>query len=99
MTIEDSFQIEQNTSLLIMGPSGVGKTSLLRAIAGLWTKGTGTIKRYGSPIGSDNKNGTVMFVPQKPYLVLGTLRDQLLYPTWSRSLSTSKGFIGILHLL
>lgn len=70
-----------------MGPSGAGKTSLLRAIAGLWTSGSGVITRHGSPIGANNKNGTIMFVPQKPYLVLGTLRDQLLYPTWANSFS------------
>ena len=66
-----------------MGPSGAGKTSLLRAIAGLWSSGSGSITRYGSPIDANNHKGNIMFVPQKPYLVLGTLRDQLLYPTWA----------------
>ena len=54
-----------------MGPSGCGKSSLLRAISGLWNAGNGTIVR---PL--DN----ILFLPQRPYMVLGTLRDQLLYP-------------------
>jgi len=58
--------------LLVRGESGTGKTSLLRAIAGLWTTGIGRIVRPAL--------GEAMFVPQRPYLVLGTLRDQLCYP-------------------
>lgn len=38
-------QVQQGQSLLVMGPSGVGKTSVLRAIAGLWSSGSGTITR------------------------------------------------------
>ena len=57
---------------LICGPSGCGKSSLLRAIVGLWDAGTGTIIR--PPL------DRMLFLPQRPYMVLGTLRDQLLYP-------------------
>jgi ABC-type uncharacterized transport system fused permease/ATPase subunit len=83
----------------IMGASGSGKTSLLRAIAGLWTSGSGTIRRYTLPTGVENngaiteesgsgnvdssRRGSIFFLPQKPYMVLGTLRQQLLYPTWN----------------
>ncbi|MFQ4138251.1 ABC transporter ATP-binding protein/permease [Nodosilinea sp. PGN35] len=68
-----SIDIPDQTGLLIVGPSGCGKSSLLRAIAGLWQSGSGTIYR---PDLDD-----ILFLPQKPYMILGTLREQLLYPT------------------
>ena len=67
-----SVAIEPNQSLAIVGESGAGKSSLLRAIAGLWNKGTGRIVRPSSD--------SMLFLPQKPYMILGTLRQQLLYP-------------------
>ena len=71
--IEDlSLELKQPQSLLIVGPSGCGKSSLLRAIAGLWNSGTGLIQR------PELEN--LLFLPQKPYMILGSLRQQLLYP-------------------
>lgn len=67
---ELSFKMERS-SLLISGPSGSGKSSILRAIAGLWSSGNGTIV---TPDLSD-----AFFLPQRPYMILGTLRSQLLY--------------------
>ena len=58
--------------LAILGPSGAGKSSMLRAIAGLWTRGSGIVTR---PLTADT-----MFLPQRPYCTLGSLRPQLVYP-------------------
>ncbi|HEY3653911.1 MAG TPA: ABC transporter ATP-binding protein/permease [Steroidobacteraceae bacterium] len=67
-----SFELPRNSSLLIRGRSGIGKTTLLRAMAGLWPYVDGTIVR---PVGQK-----ALFLPQKPYLPLGTLRTSLYYP-------------------
>lgn len=67
-----SLNVEPGKGLLIVGPSGRGKSSLLRAIAGLWNAGSGKIIRP--------KLENILFLPQRPYLILGTLRGQLLYP-------------------
>jgi vitamin B12/bleomycin/antimicrobial peptide transport system ATP-binding/permease protein len=67
-----SIEIPTGQGLLVMGPSGCGKSSLLRAIAGLWNAGTGKILRPQSD--------QILFLPQRPYMIMGTLRDQLLYP-------------------
>ncbi len=74
-----SIQLQSGEGLLIMGASGCGKSSLLRAIAGLWNSGTGAVIR---PPLQD-----MLFLPQKPYMILGTLRSQLTYPHDSLDIS------------
>ncbi|WP_204105142.1 MULTISPECIES: ABC transporter ATP-binding protein/permease [Spirulina sp. CCY15215] len=75
-----SVALQPGQGLLIVGPSGCGKSSLLRAIAGLWDAGTGRITR---PQLDD-----ILFLPQRPYMIMGTLREQLLYPYGDREIET-----------
>ncbi len=65
------FTVPAGQSMLIMGPTGTGKSTLLRAIAGIWPFGRGKVR-----IGE----GRAFFLPQKAYIPLGTLRHALLYP-------------------
>ena len=76
---ELSFELRANQSLMIMGPSGTGKSSVLRTIAGLWPGGGGSLERPAFD--------HLMFLPQRPYMVEGSLRDQLLYPYPERGIS------------
>jgi len=71
-----SFSLKRGERVLIGGESGVGKSTLIRAFAGLWPWGGGTID---FPL-----NQSIAFVPQKPYLPLGSLRLVLLYPHATR---------------
>ena len=64
--------VDSQQRLLVVGPSGCGKTSFLRLLSGLWPAATGTVLR---PPTSE-----LMFIPQKPYMLLGSLREQLCYP-------------------
>jgi putative ATP-binding cassette transporter len=76
---ELSLVLKPGDALLITGASGCGKSSLLRAIAGLWHTGSGTIQH---PPLED-----VFFLPQQPYLQASTLRSQLIYPSVHSDLS------------
>ncbi len=67
-----NLEIKEGTGVIVMGRSGVGKSSLLRGLAGLWDSGTGTIIHP--------ELGQMMFLPQTPYMLLGTLREQFTYP-------------------
>jgi vitamin B12/bleomycin/antimicrobial peptide transport system ATP-binding/permease protein len=66
-----NFEVPPGQALLIQGPTGTGKSTLLRAVAGLWPFGRGHIRL-------DPKRA--FFLPQKSYIPLGSLRDALLYP-------------------
>jgi putative ATP-binding cassette transporter len=67
-----SLTVDHQQRLLVVGPSGCGKTSFLRLLSGLWPAAEGTVQRP--------PNSELMFIPQKPYMLLGSLREQLCYP-------------------
>jgi len=72
LTRKLNFTLPPGKSVLIMGASGTGKSSLLRTIAGLWQSGEGSIERP--------KLNNLIFLSQRPYMVQGNLREQLVYP-------------------
>jgi len=63
--------VRPGETVLVTGPSGSGKSTLFRAFAGIWPFGSGRVTR---------PSARMLFLPQKPYLTIGTLREQLSYP-------------------
>ncbi|TPX17157.1 uncharacterized protein E0L32_003275 [Thyridium curvatum] len=70
-----SLIVRRGEHLLISGPNGVGKSAIARIFAGLWPVYRGLASRPKAT-GEDG----IMFLPQRPYLTIGTLRDQVIYP-------------------
>ena len=67
-----NFTMKRGDSVLLNGASGSGKSTLIRAIAGIWPFGRGEIRVA--------KNARILFLPQRPYLPIGKLRDVVSYP-------------------
>ena len=88
--------IKPGESVLVRGPSGCGKSTLFRAIAGIWPFGAGQIRLP--------RNARVLFLPQRPYLPIGTLRDVIVYPSRvggfsDESVSDALTTVGLQHLI
>ncbi len=75
---EDAYRFLRGESVVISGRSGLGKSTLFRAIAGIWPFGEGKIAR---------PQGRYLFLPQRPYLPLGSLRHIVTYPAAADSMS------------
>ena len=67
-----TLSLKQGESVLVTGPSGAGKSTLFRAIAGIWPYWKGKI--------SLPKGASLLFLPQRPYLPIGTLKHAACYP-------------------
>lgn len=90
-----NLQLKNGDRLLIKGPSGVGKSTLLRAVAGIWPYSSGSVTLPESK--------KVLFLSQKPYMPMGTLAQTICYPSAEFSdenyLASLLEKVGLEHLV
>ncbi|KAJ2397114.1 ATP-binding cassette long-chain fatty acid transporter pxa1 [Coemansia sp. RSA 2603] len=88
-----TWEVRRGQHWMISGPNGVGKTSVLRVLSGLWPVFSGIVERP--------EPAEIIYIPQRPYLALGTLRDQIIYPHTHAQMQalgrTDEELVEVLH--
>lgn len=77
-----NFEVKDNTNVLVSGPNGSGKSSLFRILGDLWPLCSGVVTKPAAE--------QLFYIPQQPYLVPGTLQDQITYPKSFSSLTAAQ---------
>lgn len=86
LVVDLNFEIKPGRSVLVVGPSGSGKSSVLRVNAGLWHEGRGVVTRPEQRRGLNN----ILFLSQEAYMTLGPFKEQITYPNVDAQLSVAE---------
>lgn len=76
-----TLHIKPGDHILITGPNGCGKSSLFRIVSGLWPVYAGTLVTPSESYALKSGRPSLFYIPQKPYMTVGCLRDQIIYPS------------------
>jgi len=93
-----SFEVVPGKNTIILGPNGSGKSSLFRVLGTLWPLHEGTLYKPGGAK-TQGLHESIFYIPQKPYNCIGSVRDQILYPTIDDGTIPDEKFTKILKMV